>query len=391
MLSLPAALALALGLGGLALRPPATPDPPAPDPLPRRQAVGETARELSRTWRIRLRSTAVADKVTELHRLVFGSRPEREAEIHQAEMAQARAGSPVPADLQALEGARGSLPLEKEWSADRTRIASLVADPELPFSLRRDLSEAIQPLSAFDRYFQAWGARPVYQVEPILRSLVPIRVEDLPEDTSDPALSALDGWRPIPEEPIAALPEEPPAGDHLVYHWATRPERFAPVLVHHPENLSSAQLVAMKTFTFTTFQQIDPEPYRDVSLEVPLGQDPAGRYARVAVVLEVGNLLPPDALRIAWNDTLVFWDSTSRGSKRASYKPMGRAEYRVALELPPGALRPGRNRLVVSEVELPGLVHYHGCDLWSVRLVLEPGAGTGRPGTGAPAAAEVTP
>ena len=332
----------------------------------------ERARASLRTWRERARQLDAAAAVTRLHAITYAQRPADEAEIFQAEMAAARAREPVPADLVGLDRAREALPWQSELDQEREDLRSLLEAGEVPFSLRRDLAEALQEFVDVDDYFRAWGLAPVYRVEALVGALYPITVERLPEDRS--AESIEDAGRrkwADPGEAIHPLDREPGPGVHLVYHFGLDRRREAGVLVQHPERLSSAQSVAVNMFTMTTLARTDPRVYAEAAVDVPFGEHPEARLRRVAVRVLVGNLLPPDALRIEVNGALIHWRSLGSRPTRPTYKMYGAPEYRVEVEVPVAALRPGRNRIRVTLVELPGLLHYHGADVFSLHLVLE--------------------
>lgn len=385
---------LVLGLGGLAamgvvawtLRP-GPPPAPAPTTTP-------TPARIALEWRERLEAfraeRGAAREVQKLHAAAYGTPPDDQetyikgqkypgGERHQAVMYEARSGrirdhrpaDMAGSDVAALAPLVAALPFREEFAADRAALRKYQVDPSQPFRDRLALHHLVQSLEHIDAYLAAWGLPAPYQAATVTRGLAPVRVAR----RYPPARHSytIEDATNYPREAVTEVPlgeEVPEPGDHLLYHWVLDENRRMPFIVQDSYNLSHIQQITMsmfKAFTLSIGQDVNHH-YKNVAVSVDLGPAPRERYGSLRLKIVAGNCIPPDALRLSWNDLRSYFRPSSGDTDRWSYVISSQPEYDLHLDLPPETWQDGDNQLVLRIESVPGINHRQGMDVFEVRL-----------------------
>lgn len=344
-----------------ALRPQALPalvPPAAPTEAARAPATGPRLPPvlLSR-WRSRLRGF---DPGLELERLQARVQPPAPGVLEPAlssmvhVMGTVRTGSrPEAVDLQELLASRARLPWRLELDADRAGLRGLLRDRAHPLAERLELLDLLERLRAVDAYYEAWGEEPAYLAEDLQAELIPRRI---------------DAPGPLPAPAPTPSAKDPPPGRYQLFRWSRDPDRRHPYLmVPGPDLSPPEELARLNAQGAEGLEGWSVEEHQEALGRIHVARPE--RFGRVVLDLALAHCLVPNRILLRWNQVdLVYHPSPEHfpgviwGNERDPWR-------RLRLELPPGLLQAGWNRLKVTTGPLPGLARW-GC-MWLDDVAIE--------------------
>ena len=306
-------------------------------------------------WRRRLEGVDAAQLLATLHRRAMP--PGTEGSYIRA-MAQARDGSESGVLVGALEGARAELPAWALFQEDRRELAAFLESRDGDPHERLELYQSLAPLACIDHYFEAWGRTPPYGVEAVRQRLVALEL--------------------TPARPRAEAPEPPPPAPSdtattkrlPLFRWTHPDDRAYPWLSPAVGDAHHDELASILVVQSTTQERWRLEDHLEVRGAVDLGRRPRERYQRAVLRFEVGNLLPPNFLRVEWNGRPLDVFLPPRLQRHRSWTGGTFPQFRVGLHLPRELLLGGVNHLRATVQVMPGLPRRYGTEVDGFELEL---------------------
>lgn len=263
-----------------------------------------------------------------------------------------RAGAPPPdpdlsRQLERLETLAADLPLRAELAAERDQLATILADPAVPFPDRWKLFEALDRLRRVDAWVEAWGAPPPYDLAPLLERVAPRTWGPATESSqSGPLPPRLDG--PPGLEP------------RLLFHWEHQWDRDMPLLrgpVHPDYAAGLIGLGNMAILASSEGRWSEAEHHgADARFEAE-GPRPG---ARLRLRFGTANMVAPLALRISLNGRRLryFPPVSFHGKDWWQFETL--PKFLATIDLPGELVEEGTNRVSFRPEYAPGLLCIHG-------------------------------
>lgn len=296
-------------------------------------------------WRERLETIRPPRWVSRVHEELAGIVPDLSKDNYCDVMWNHAHGRQHPGVDEVLARARADLQFQAEMKSDRPALAAVLSDTSVPFSERWSLYETLRKLEHADAYLVAWGAEPAYHVTSLLAGLVQVEARDL---------QAVPRMQSAPDPPPAG---PPPPGSYRMHRWPASWSSAKYVIVPNPENGNQTERLAWLAAGMV------PEEHAMAFGEIDLGPRPAEDFARVEIEATIANLVFPNLLRLRWNQYEFQYRTPRERLTDGSWSFGDFPDHRVVLELPKGALRPGRNTLKITTRPTPGLRHSVGPNL----------------------------
>ncbi len=352
------------------------------------------AKSLLLEWTSRLKQLDLKQWVRKLHAPTYGRPPKEleryfegqaypDGERHQNAMAWVRLGAKgvglksetARPNLDALQSLIPTLPYLDRFQKRRSALLEALKQPQVSYEIRLGFYRSLQTLASLDAYITAWGLPPVYETEALRQAFVKTKRKYMyPAASVSLSMEKLAGFqRPTVKEPVLSSGEPPSQGENLLYHWALDTKRKMPFLVQDPMRLSGAQTMGIGALATLNINLMDNPAihYGPIKLRVFLGPRPSQRYQSLQLKITLGNLLPPDALRIDWGDLRIYHRADLTRSGRAGWVMTELPEYDLFIDLPRESWEKGMRRLILRAASLPGLNPRQGVDIFRVVLIAE--------------------